>query len=128
MISKKKYTDQNKYKIYNCQYRRKNEKFRVNKGNFCNSQILLEISNNDNILINNNFKILSTLSKECIELNFQNIPEVKENLYQIDEFHKLIYKYLENITFYDIILKIIYLIFIMIKNILLNMILKKSMK
>ena len=58
---KKKYIDQNKYKIYNCQYRRKNEKFRVNKGNFCNSQILLEISNNDNILINNNFKILSTL-------------------------------------------------------------------
>ena len=40
---KKQYQDKNKYKVFSCQFRRKDEPKRKGMGNFCNSQIVLEI-------------------------------------------------------------------------------------
>ena len=101
---KKNYKNEKRYKIYNYQYRRHDEIYRKNKGYFCPSQIVLDLKNNikENLLINRNFKMISMHSEDCIKYNYRNLPEVKENLNEYNDFLRLVNKYLNNITFYDI--------------------------
>ena len=42
---KKEFQNIKKYKVYSCQYRRKNEPYRKGLGKFCNSQIIIELNN-----------------------------------------------------------------------------------
>lgn len=97
---KKKYKNKKKYKIYSCQYRRKYEASRKHKGKFCSSQIALEINNNNEI-INKNFILLEKHSEECINHNCINLPEVKEVTLKQKEFNEKVFKFLDNITYFD---------------------------
>ena len=72
-------------------------------GNFCNAQILLDLSKNLEIdsFINKNYTTLFTHSSECIQLNYNKMPKIKDEIEKKEKYKQLIYEYLDKLSFYN---------------------------
>lgn len=94
-------------------------------GNLCNAhQFLLDLSKNleSYNLINKNYTILFTHLSECIQLNYNKISQIKDEIEENEIYKQLIYEDLDKLWFYnDKIVKKIYMKFIKINNFILYM-------
>ena len=95
---KKEYKKENIIQ-FKCKNHRKDERHRKGLGNFCNSEIILQISNQNNIT-DQKFIMIKDHSEECKNLEIIN-PKLRNEINKWDEFRDKCINYMEKADNYE---------------------------